>query len=157
MREVISISRLVRASSFRTRTTPRGRHTVKRGQSIVEFTLALPFLLMIMLGTIDGGRMFFEYVDLRSAAVEGAQFGSHNTADTGLIAARALGSGAPAGTSVAVSMDAACLTISTPGVTGYVTVTTSKTFTPFTTSFFLARFGKGSFPLSASSTMRCLT
>jgi len=124
---------------------------------MVEFALALPFLLMIMLGTIDAGRLFFDYLDLRSAAVEGAQWGSHNTADTGAISARTLGSGAPPGTSVAVSMDPGCLSATTPGVAGYVKVTTSKTFTPFTTSFFLARFGKGSFPLSASSTMRCMT
>jgi uncharacterized membrane protein len=156
VREVISISHSITVSPFRTRRAHRGHHRSQRGQGMVEFAISLPFLLLIMLGTIDMGRMFFDYVDLRSAAVEGAQWGSHNTGDTGAISARTLGSGAPAGTSVAISMDAACLSALTPGVTGYVTVTTSKTFTPFTTSF-LSKFGLGPVNLSATSSMRCLT
>jgi Flp pilus assembly protein TadG len=123
---------------------------------MVEFAISLPFLLLIMLGTIDMGRMFFDYVDLRSAAVEGAQYGSRYAADPAAIQTEALGAGAPSGTTVAVSADAACLSATTPGVAGYVTVTTAKTFTPFTTSF-LSRFGLGPVNLSATSTMRCLT
>jgi Flp pilus assembly protein TadG len=156
VREVISISRLVRASLLKKRSTPRGGFGAERGQGMVEFALALPFLLLIMLGTIDLGRMFFDYVDLRSAAVEGAQYGSRYAADTSAIQAEALSAGAPSGTTVSVSTDSGCFSATTPGVPGYVTVTTAKTFQPFTTTF-LSRFGLGPVNLSASSTMRCLT
>src|SRR6266542_3411699 len=88
VREVISISHSSTVSPVRTRRASRGHHRSQRGQGMVEFAISLPFLLLIMLGTIDMGRMFFDYVDLRSAAVEGAQWGSHNTADTCAISAR---------------------------------------------------------------------
>jgi Flp pilus assembly protein TadG len=154
MKEVIRIRRLVLVNPFR--VTPCGQHGSERGQGIVEFALALPFLMLIMLGTIDMGRMFFDYIDLRSAAVDGAQYGSRNPANAGAIQAAALASGAPAGTTVTVAVDAACNSATTPGVPGSVTVTTAKTFQPFTTAF-LSRFGLGPVNLSASNTMRCLT
>lgn len=43
----------------------------RRGQGIVEFALGMPFMLLILLGTIDLGQMFFEYIDLRSGVREG--------------------------------------------------------------------------------------
>ncbi len=154
MKEVIRIRRMV--LPFRTRYSSHGQHGSERGQGIVEFALALPFLMLIMLGTVDMGRMFFDYIDLRSASVDGAQFGSRNPSNVGAIQAEAIASGAPAGTTVSVVVDSACNSATTPGVPGSVKVTTAKTFQPFTTAF-LSRFGLGPVNLSASTTMRCLT
>src|SRR5262249_28164011 len=48
----------------------------ERGQGLVEFAVAMPLLLLILLGTIDMGRVFFDYIEMRQAAVEGATYGA---------------------------------------------------------------------------------
>ncbi len=53
----------------------RHRETSKRGQSLVEFSLSLPLLLLILLGTIDVSRLFFDYIQMRQAVVEGTTYG----------------------------------------------------------------------------------
>ena len=58
------------ASPFR-RSRPR-----TRGQSMVEFALVTPLLLLIFAGAADFGRAFFAYVAIENAAKEGAFFGS---------------------------------------------------------------------------------
>jgi hypothetical protein len=52
---------------------PRRRH---RGQSLVEFALVTPILLLIFAGAADLGRAFYAYVAIENAAKEGALFGS---------------------------------------------------------------------------------
>ena len=54
----------------------------KRGQSLVELALVLPLMLLIMLGTIDVGRMFFGYIRVTNAVREGAGYGAHVPDDT---------------------------------------------------------------------------
>jgi len=46
-----------------------------RGQSVVEFALILPVLLLILLGTIDFGRLYYSYVTVANAARVGAEYG----------------------------------------------------------------------------------
>lgn len=46
----------------------------KRGQGLVEFALVLPFLLVIVFGVFDLGRVFFTTITLVSAAREGARY-----------------------------------------------------------------------------------
>lgn len=46
------------------------------GQSLVEFMLLLVFTLILMLGVLDLGRVYFTYLALKDAAAEGAYFGS---------------------------------------------------------------------------------
>jgi Flp pilus assembly protein TadG len=150
-KEVVSINRFDFAIPFRASRTPR--ESKNRGQSIVEFALALPFMLLIMVGTIDLGRMFFDYIDMRSAVVDGAQYASRNPTDTSGISARTFEAGIPAGTTVSTSMSGAC---TTTGGTGDITVSASYTFQPLTTGF-LSKFGLGPVNLAASSTMRCMT
>jgi Flp pilus assembly protein TadG len=123
------------------------------GQGIVEFALALPILMMIMLGTIDLGRMFFDYIDLRGAVVDGAQFGARNPTNMGGIVSATKETGVPANTVVSYSTSGAC---TTAGGTGDVTVTATSVFQPMTTSFF-QKLGIGPVNLSASATMRCMT
>ena len=56
-----------------------------RGQSLVEFAITLPLLLLIVLGTVDLGRAYFQVENLTNAVKEGAQFGSRSpTCDTNL-------------------------------------------------------------------------
>ena len=48
----------------------------ERGQSMTEFALSLVFLLTLLAGVVDLGRMFFAYIIIRDAAQEGAVYGS---------------------------------------------------------------------------------
>lgn len=47
-----------------------------RGQGIVEFALAFPIFLLIVLGIFEFGRLFVMYTSLYAAAREGARYGS---------------------------------------------------------------------------------
>lgn len=49
---------------------------VERGQSMTEFALVLPILLLIFMGIFDFGRMIFLYSQLSNGAREGARYGS---------------------------------------------------------------------------------
>ncbi len=56
-----------------------------RGQSLVEFAITLPLLLLIVLGTVDLGRAYFRVENLTNAVKEGALFGARSpTCDTNL-------------------------------------------------------------------------
>jgi Flp pilus assembly protein TadG len=50
----------------------------QRAQSLVELAVALPVMVLILLGTIDFGMAIFSYAILRDAAQEGALYGSFN-------------------------------------------------------------------------------
>lgn len=52
-----------------------------KGQSIVEFALIVPILLLLIMGTLDFGRVFYVKIALQSAAREGAYYVSYNTGD----------------------------------------------------------------------------
>lgn len=140
---------------FHPRLTARTTRPPRRGQSLVELTLSLPLLLLLLLGTVDIGRAFFDYVQMRNAAREGAGYGAHFPNDTAGIEARVTRHGVPAGTTTSVS----CSSCGTSGGVllgpATITVTVQNTFTPITTGF-LERFGLSSFTLTASASMRVL-
>lgn len=46
-----------------------------RGQGLLEFALVLPILLLLMLGIIEFGRLFFMYSSVSNAAREAARYG----------------------------------------------------------------------------------
>ncbi|MGC9469245.1 MAG: TadE/TadG family type IV pilus assembly protein, partial [Anaerolineae bacterium] len=50
----------------------KARH---RGQGLVEFALILPVLLLIIIGTLEFGRIMFIYVNITNAAREGTRYG----------------------------------------------------------------------------------
>jgi hypothetical protein len=53
---------------------PRRRHGAEAGQSVVEFAVILPVALMLLLITIDFGRVFYVYISLVGFAREGALY-----------------------------------------------------------------------------------
>lgn len=67
------------------KTRAKGR----RGQSLVEAALALPILVMLMLGLLDLGRAYYAVVSLKDAADEGATYASIHPADVTGIRRRA--------------------------------------------------------------------
>lgn len=58
-------------------------------QSLVELAVALPVMVLILLGTIDFGMAIFSYAILRDSAQEGALYGSFNPANKAEIENRA--------------------------------------------------------------------
>lgn len=48
----------------------------ENGQSLVELALIITFLLILVAGLVDLGRMIFTYLTMRDAAQEGAVYGS---------------------------------------------------------------------------------
>ena len=49
------------------------RRGLQRGQGLLELTMVLPSLLLILIGIIDLGRVFFDYAAISNAAYEAAR------------------------------------------------------------------------------------
>ncbi len=59
----------------------RRRRRHRRGQSLVEFALVLPVLMLLLLIGIDFGRVFLGWVTLNNVVRDGANFAAlHPTA-----------------------------------------------------------------------------
>lgn len=56
-------------------------HQKKQGQAIMELVLVLPLLLLLVLGAMDFGRMFYTKVVTTNAAREGVNYISRNPDD----------------------------------------------------------------------------
>ncbi len=54
----------------------------EQAQSLVEFALLLPFLLLLVLGTVEIGRSFRTYIMLNNAAREGAGWLARHPTDS---------------------------------------------------------------------------
>ena len=61
-----------------TATGPGDPRRNSRGQALVELALLLPVLLLLLLGAIDFGRVFYSQITVNDAAREGALEGSRN-------------------------------------------------------------------------------
>jgi Flp pilus assembly protein TadG len=59
----------------------RNKQHLHRGQSLVEFAIILPILLLVILGAMDFARMFTTKIVLTNAAREGASYLSNHPAD----------------------------------------------------------------------------
>jgi len=57
-----------------------------QGQSLVEFALALPVLLLILAGVLEVGNILTQYNRVQQAAREGARFGAEGGTDPGVLA-----------------------------------------------------------------------
>ncbi len=53
-----------------------------RGQALVEFTIFVPVFLLLLLITVDFGRVFFSDIEINNAAREGASYAATNPTDT---------------------------------------------------------------------------
>lgn len=61
---------------------PRGdRRARKRGQTVVEFALVVPVLILLLLIAIDFGRVFLGWISLNNAARVGAHYAALNPHD----------------------------------------------------------------------------
>jgi hypothetical protein len=63
----------------------------ERGQSLVELAVSLVLLLLLLSGAVEFGMAFFQFIQLRDAAQEGALYGSINPNAQGPIETRARG------------------------------------------------------------------
>lgn len=50
----------------------------ERGQSLVELAISITILIFLLAGAVEFGMAFFQFVQLRDAAQEGALYGSMN-------------------------------------------------------------------------------
>ncbi|HET7035261.1 MAG TPA: TadE/TadG family type IV pilus assembly protein [Thermomicrobiaceae bacterium] len=134
---------------------PAWRRHKSRGQSIVEFGLVLPMLLLLMLGTLDLGRAFFDYIQMRNAAYEGARYASRFPSDTTGAKAKVTQHGVPSATTISITFDPSnCCTVDE---TATVTVSLTHTFTPITTSFLQRFFDIGPWTLVSSASARVVS
>jgi Flp pilus assembly protein TadG len=60
----------------------------ERGQSLVELAISLVILLFLLAGIVEFGLAFFQFVQLRDAAQEGALYGSTAPGDLAAIETR---------------------------------------------------------------------
>jgi Flp pilus assembly protein TadG len=113
-----------------------------RGVAIVEFAIALPFLLMLMLVTAEFGRLLSQYDTLTKAARSGARYVASNAlqGSTGVIsitpqvqtAAQNLvikGNVGGTGTTLLPGLVAANVTVTSPAP-NYVSVSASYPYQP---------------------------
>lgn len=64
------------------RHTSSDQRRASRGQALVETALMLPIILILLLGAIDFGRLFFSWVTLHQAARIGANFAAIDSSTT---------------------------------------------------------------------------
>jgi Flp pilus assembly protein TadG len=135
----------------------------EQGSSLVEVALALPMLLLLLLGVVDFGRAFYLGNEVAGAARAGAVYGSQFPMDTagmtsavnadapdvsGISASPSYGCECSDGTSASAS----CSTVPscTTNVVYYVKVTASATYN----TLFPWPGIPSSFPLSSTAEMR---
>ena len=70
----------------------KNQESTERGQSLMEFSVSLVFVLVLLAGLVDLGRGLFTYMALRDGAQEGAAYGSLNPTETSTIQNRVYGS-----------------------------------------------------------------
>jgi hypothetical protein len=54
-------------------------HKNGQGQSLLEFALILPILILVLVGVFDLGRALFALITINNAAREGARYGTVDT------------------------------------------------------------------------------
>ena len=69
----------------------------EKGQALVEFALLLPFLILLLLPTVDLGRIFYFAMAVTQAARAGAEYGIRQSTDFAGMTAAAVAAGADVG------------------------------------------------------------
>lgn len=102
------------------------RSEKQRGQSLVEFALVLPLLILLLGGVLELGRLFFAYVAVTDAAAEGATYASIYPNSS----IQAITDRAQAATSGLVQLDPAMIQVQRPSLTAGSPITVTVTY-PF--------------------------
>lgn len=77
----------------------------EKGQSLVEMAISFVLILVLLVGTVEFGMAFFQYIQLRDAAQEGALYGSIYPTESAEIESRTRGaSGSPIDLSVSYNL-----------------------------------------------------
>jgi len=54
--------------------TPPTRPHSEKGQGLIEIAIVIPFLIMVVIGVLDLGRMYFTVIIINNAAREGTRY-----------------------------------------------------------------------------------
>jgi len=103
------------------------RKRPETGQSLLEFAIILPVLLIIAAGVLDVGRLYFSYVAVTDAASEGAAYAAAHPNNENYVIARARG--ASNMTADDSEIEFLCPTCPTVASGDTVTVTVTYSFT----------------------------
>lgn len=149
------VQRSRRKLTFRTEPDEQssGSGATRQGQAFIEFALGLPLMLLIMLGTLDVGQVFIDYVQLRNGCREAAAYGSRHPTEYGNISSRVTSEDPMmtySTTTVSVTINGN-LDVTSDSRTQLVVVC-ERTFTPITMGFLQEFWGIGQFALQATST-----
>jgi Flp pilus assembly protein TadG len=125
------------------------RRQSDRGQSLLEFAIILPVLLIIVAGVLDIGRLYFSYVAVTDAASEGAAYAANHPTSETLIVARARDASNIAADQSEIEFQ--CPTCPTVGSGDPVTVSVTYSFT-LATPIINAMVPGGVIPLRAVAT-----
>lgn len=120
----------------------------QRGQSLVEFALVLPLLVLLLGGVLELGRLFFAYVAVTDAAAEGATYASiYPTSTLQQITERA-----QAATGGMVQLSTSMIQVNRPSLTAGSPITVTVTY-PFSlvTPLLSDIVPGGSIPLRATA------
>lgn len=121
----------------------------KQGQALVELALVLPLLILLVMGTMEFGRIFHSYLLITNASREGARSGIVGTDDNGIkttvetVAA-----------SLGLTDAEITITPTTSSRTRGVPLTVQVNYSVSLITPVLDVFVPNPFPLSASTTMR---
>jgi Flp pilus assembly protein TadG len=118
------------------------RPHVQRGTAIVEFTIALPVLLLMLAATAEIGRMLSQYDTLNKAVRDGARYLAANallgttgvvsinsTVQTATVHLVVTGNTAGTGTTLLPNLTAGNVTVASLA-NGYVSVSAAYTYVP---------------------------
>lgn len=120
----------------------------RSGQSLVEFALILPFLLLIILGTFDLGRAVYSQTVISNAAREGARYGIIPGRTTDQIKDAAIA------TAIGVTLERSHIAVAINGGAETITVNISYPLAPLTPMIGVFFGPSGNLTLTSSATMK---
>jgi Flp pilus assembly protein TadG len=139
--------------------TKRNRKRIarlERGQSLLEMAFSLVFLLILLAGMVDLGRLFIAYLSMRDAAQEGIAYGSVYPTYCNQIVQRVVDSApnlfgpTPAQVSVNIGgSDCASASANQACIGNEIVVTVSNPAFPLTMPFIGTILGSQTIPLTA--------
>ena len=132
------------------------RYLMPKGQDLVEYALLLPFMLMLIMGIFDLGRVTFLYSTIINISREGARYGVVHVCETEDVKAAAKDKSIGIDLSdliINVTWNPSDCSSPDPPGSGTVTVSVSFDFLPLTPFIANILGGSSSVPLDATTTM----